>query len=145
MLRIASIHYHAYNMLSLWCYEYWRWLGKGFFREESFKCLNLSPLCYLFSSAHTGMYHAAYSCVLSSLPTADLQRAFCIAPDPICTPPPAAAPCSFEPVCPFTASAPTHGEYLSQDAFIIANTTGCFKLLVSKHLLVISLISLYRG
>ena len=56
------------------------------------------------------MYHAAYASVLSSLSTPDLQRTFCIAPNPICTPPPAAAPYSLEPVSPFTASAPPHGE-----------------------------------
>lgn len=61
--------------------------------------------------AHSGMHHAAYASVLSSLSTPDLQRTFCIAPDPLCPAPPATAPYSFEPVCPFTASAPTHGEY----------------------------------
>lgn len=89
------------------------WLGRGCFKGSSRK-IGLLEFVSLFCasslfSAHTGMYHAAYASVLSSLSTPDLQRTFCIAPDPICTPPPAAAPYSFEPVRPFTASAPTHG------------------------------------
>lgn len=64
------------------------------------------------------MYHAAYASVLSSLSTPNLQRTFCIASSPICNPPPATAPYSFEPVCPFTASTPTHGEYSMSYLFI---------------------------
>lgn len=56
------------------------------------------------------MYHAAYTCVLSSLSAPALQRTFCITPNPICTSSPATAPYSFEPVCPFTATAPAHGK-----------------------------------
>lgn len=78
-------------------------------------CLSLP----FVSSAHTGMHHAAYASVLSSLSTPDLQRTFCIASSPIRDPPPAAAPYSFEPVRPFTASASTHGELSTPSWFPI--------------------------
>lgn len=123
----------------------------GFFNLE-FDSLKVTFVCFLpcclFSPAHTGMYNAAYTCVLSSFSTADVQRTFCIAPNSICTPPPAAAPYSFEPVCPFTASAPTHGESWKGLLKSTQQTLGClnvFRASAKTDDMLFSLSSLYRG
>lgn len=85
------------------------------------------------SSAHTGMHHAAYASVLSSLSTPDLQRTFCIASRPIRDPPPAAAPYSFEPVRPFTASASTHGELSTPSCFPIWVEHSSLRSIILLH------------
>lgn len=105
---------------SFWCCV---WRVTETINEKAFFTFTSSPvslsLSPFVSSAHTGMHHAAYASVLSSLSTPDLQRTFCIASSPIRDPPPAAAPYSFEPVRPFTASASTHGELSTPSWFPI--------------------------